>query len=137
MRRSAGWIGGLALLAGIGCADTSLRGPGEVCVRSVQCAPGLGCINGMCSNDTSLLEGGTAVLMDAQMLVDAGDVDAAMIDSGGPVDAGPPFDAGPGMDAGPPRMDAGPPRMDAGPPMMDAGPPDAGPPDAGPPPDAG
>jgi hypothetical protein len=115
-------------LAACGEVPTDL-GPGEACLRTEQCGPGLACSAGMCTTDLTLL-GMNAMVPDAGPAMDgAVGVDAAVPDGGMVgVDAGPRRDAGPaGMDAGPPGMDAGPPGMDAGPPGMDAGAPDAGP----------
>lgn len=116
----------LAALVLVGCArEVGVAGPGERCVRSTECQPGLACVAGACSGDTSGLEGGT--------------LPPARVDAGPPPDGGPPpDDGGPPMDAGPPPVDAGPPPVDSGPLPLDGGPPplDAGPPpvDAGPPP---
>ena len=111
---------GLALVVVFaGCAETSLVPPGGSCFRSTQCEPGFVCIGGVCTNDTSLIEGGVASRMDSSM------VDAEPgLDAGPDVDSGPPMDSGPprpdaGLDSGPPGTDAG---FDSGPPPMDAGP---------------
>ncbi|MDQ3036374.1 MAG: hypothetical protein M3Y87_28510 [Myxococcota bacterium] len=126
---------GLGAIAGCGGTPSNL-GAGEACVRSAQCAPGLACNMGMCTNDLSGFGTGVVPSGDAGVV----EVDAAADDGGVvEIDAGPPVDTDAGttpVDAGPPEMDAGPPEMDAGPPETDAGPPetDAGPPetDAGP-----
>lgn len=127
----------LVVMLLVGCSrEVGAGGPGSPCVRAVQCMPGLACVNGMCSNDLSLLEGGTVPVADAGMMLDAG----APMDAGPGVDGGPRPDGGP-RDGGPPRVDGGPPPVDGGPPPVDAGPPpvDAGPPpvDGGPDVDAG
>ena len=133
------------------CGPSGASGAGESCYRSLECSPGLVCVDQVCTGDPSLLMGMTPTFEDAGVddipLVDADQdtgVDGGPADSGtdsgmdaGPIDAGPtdsgPMDAGPadaGMDSGP--MDAGPvdAGMDSGP--MDAGPMDSGPMDAGP-----
>src|SRR5689334_1658006 len=111
----------LGALLVVGCSSgTSLRGPGESCLRSAECDPGLACVANRCGTDL----GGLAEAGMVPPMMDAGgdaSTDAAMMMM---IDAGPAVDAGPMPDAGPPpMMDAGPPpMMDAGPPpMMDAG----------------
>src|SRR5688500_10533206 len=111
----------LAASALFGCSkNTALRGPGESCLRSIECDLGLACVANRCGMDlTGLAEAGMVppIPMDAAP-IDAGP-DAPGIDTGPPVDSGPMPDTGP-----PPMMDAGPPMPDTGPPpMMDAGPP--------------
>lgn len=134
------------------CASPVENQPaGADCVRSLQCAAGLACIEGVCSDDPSSIGGMVprpedAAVADAAIdedatVADAGDVDAAIVDAGevdaamadaGPIDAGTDagmmdssIDAGPtdaGIDGGP--MDAG---IDGGPTAgIDAGPEDAG-----------
>jgi hypothetical protein len=118
---------GSFLTALFGCSEQpGDLGPGEACLRTVQCGPGLACSAGLCTTDLSLLGMNAMVpdsgpAEDAGMGVDAGDVDAGMVG----------MDAGPRPDAGMVRVDAGEPdagRPDAGPPAE----PDAGGPDAGP-----
>ena len=103
---------------------------GQTCVRSAQCAPGLVCSAGMCTNDLSMfgmgrvpnLDGGP----DTGPPVDAGDdadLDAFMDDTGiAPVDAFvPPVDTGlPPVDAFVPPVDAFVPPVDAFVPPVDA-----------------
>ena len=122
----------LCATAALGCSEgAALRGPGESCLRSIECNPGLACVANRCGTDLGgLAEAGMVPMMP----MDAGPIDA------GP-DVGPGVDAGPGVDSGPPPppMDSGPPPpVDSGPPPVDSGPPpvDSGPPpvDSGPPP---
>jgi len=120
-RHLASW-GTLALLglAGAsGCAAApSNRPAGETCLRASECAPGLACVEGLCSADLGAIGGMLPNL-------EAGAADAmAMAD--GSMD-GPPADGAmdSGMDSGP--VDSG---MDSGP--VDSGPADSGPADSGP-----
>jgi hypothetical protein len=103
---------GSFLTALFGCSEQpGDLGPGEACLRTVQCGPGLACSAGLCTTDLSLLGMN------------------AMVPDSGPGMVG--MDAGPRPDAGMVRVDAGEPdagRPDAGPPAE----PDAGGPDAGP-----
>jgi hypothetical protein len=119
MRAFPGWMGAL-LLAGAGCAGVPQGlGPGEPCTRTAQCAAGLACVQGECSDDLDGL-GGTVPTLDAG-IPPQGDA-APAVDAGTP----PPEDAGtpPPEDAGtPPPEDAGtPPPEDAGTPPEDAAP---------------
>ena len=139
-RHLASW-GTLALLglAGAsGCAAApSNRPAGETCLRASECAPGLACVEGLCSADLgaiggmlpNLEAGAPDAMAMADGSMDGPPADGAM-DSGmdsGPVDSG--MDSGPvdsGMDSGP--VDSG--AADSGP--VDSGPADSGPADSGP-----
>jgi hypothetical protein len=126
LRAFPGWVGAL-LLAGAGCAGVPQElGPGEPCTRTAQCAAGLACVQGECSDDLDGL-GGTVPALDAG-IPPQGDAALAVDADPQPEDAGtpPPEDAGtpPPEDAGtPPPEDAGtPPPGDAGTPPGDAAP---------------
>lgn len=67
---------GLASLAG--CPNAQVNGQeGAACVRLAQCAPGLACVDGMCSTDlTALAEAGVVPILDAGALMDVATPDA-------------------------------------------------------------
>ncbi|MBO6937923.1 MAG: hypothetical protein JJ863_23340 [Deltaproteobacteria bacterium] len=87
-------LGALVSLAfACGGGETGL-GPGETCVRSFECAPGLACVLGTCSSDPTMI-GGT--VPDGGIDVDLG----PQPDMGEPPDMGPQPDLGPPPDLGP------------------------------------
>jgi hypothetical protein len=123
----------LALWGLLGCGSPSTGlVAGEECLRTAQCGPGLACVLGQCSTDLTMLEMNgmipdAGVALDGDVVVDAGELDAATGDAG-MMDAGMRMDAGMG-DAGMMMMDAGMPdagMRDAGIPPMDAGSADGG-----------
>ena len=113
----------LVLVAFTGCdGATTHAGPGESCFRSTECAPGLACVMGACSDDLGPLVDNGMVPVPAADSGPAPD-GAASPDAGGSMDAGPGEpDAGGAVDAGPMITDAGPLPVDAGPVPVDAGP---------------
>lgn len=88
----------LATWALVACAAPQTNQPaGSACIRSTQCAPGLACSGGICTNDLSALaEAGTLPPLDMGVESDG---EVVMEDLGEPVDMGPP----------PPPVDMGPP----------------------------
>jgi len=71
----------------VGCAEAGANGPeGAACIRLAQCAPGLACVEGMCSTDLGpLAEAGLVPVLDAGVMLDAGalpDVAVVDLDSG-------------------------------------------------------
>ena len=89
--------GALVTFSLVACAAPQTNQPaGSACIRSTQCAPGLACSGGICTNDLSALaEAGTLPPLD----MGANDGEIVMEDLGEPVDMGPP----------PPPVDMGPP----------------------------
>lgn len=77
---------GMASLAG--CSNGPLNGQeGAACVRLAQCAPGLACVDGMCTTDlTALAEAGVVPVLDAGALMDVVLVDVATPDAVVPED---------------------------------------------------
>ncbi len=114
-----------------GCSYATNVASGGTCQRTVQCAPGLVCSQGHCTNDLSMFGMGHPTNLDSG-LVDGSRVDSGIVmydtnapDTGiPPVDAyHPPVDAyvPPGVDAYTPPVDAyTPPPVDAYVPPVDA-----------------
>lgn len=53
MLRCSVWVAMLWLAAGTGACSVEEGGAGQDCLRSAECAPGLVCIEGICSDDLS------------------------------------------------------------------------------------
>ena len=114
----------MSLACACGGAEGGL-GPGEACVRSFECAPGLACVLGACSADPSMIGGDVP---DLGIDVDLG----AVADMGSGADMGAEADMGSEPDMGA-RPDLGAPQ-DMFTPEPDMFTPD---PDMGPVPDGG
>lgn len=70
VKRVAVWL----WLASIGgCANAEMNAQeGEACIRLSQCAPGLACVQGMCTTDlAALAEAGMVPILDSGALMDA------------------------------------------------------------------
>jgi hypothetical protein len=104
-----------------GCDAPALVGKGGECISLSECALGLTCVAGHCSDDLTSLEGETPEYEDASVVMDA-ESDAPSEDAG-VGDASAPADAAAPRDASTPRMDSSVP--DASVPR-DASVPDAG-----------
>ncbi len=92
-------LGALASLAFACGGNEAGLGPGEACVRSFECAPGLACVAQVCSGDPSEI-GGEVPTPEVDMGIgDMGDVG----DLGPQPDMGPPPDMGPQPDLGMPE----------------------------------
>jgi hypothetical protein len=87
MRRCSIWVAMLWLASGAGACSVEEGGAGQDCLRSAECAPGLVCIEGVCSDDLSSIANPGEVPMitpeeaDMEPEPDAGPmpVDAAMM----------------------------------------------------------
>ncbi len=91
----------------VACAAPQTNQPaGSACIRSTQCAPGLACSGGVCTNDLSALaEAGTLPPLDMGVETDG---EIVTQDLGDPVDMGPPpppVDMGPAVDMFVPAVD--------------------------------
>ena len=99
--------GALVTWALVACAVPQTNQPaGSACIRSTQCAPGLACSGGICTNDLSALaEAGTLPPLDMGVATDG---EVVIEDLGEPVDTGPPpppIDMGPPVDMSMPPVD--------------------------------
>jgi hypothetical protein len=81
------WVAMLWLASGVGACSVEEAGAGQGCLRSAECAPGLVCIEGVCSDDlSSIADPGevptlTPEEQDTELEPDVGEVtvDAAMM----------------------------------------------------------
>ena len=116
---------GVAIGAPGGCATTDLSNRGGPCTRASDCAAGLACVDGVCSDDLSRLDAGSVPnLLDTGTPPDApGEGGDAPTDA--PGDGKPPADSGdtgtPPTDTGTPPTDTGTPPTDTGTPPTDTG----------------
>ena len=113
-------LAGIVCAALAACGGNDLKGDGEECFGSSECAAGLTCDFGQVPAICSPMQ---TPIPDAMPMVDA---DPAAPDAAiGQPDAAPGTpDAAPALiDATPPMIDATPPTIDATPPLIDATPP--------------
>jgi hypothetical protein len=114
--------GAIASASLAGCSYATNVASGGACQRTVQCAPGLVCSQGHCTNDLSMFGMGHPTNLDGGV-VDGGAVDmgVTMYDTNLPDTAVPPVDAfSPPVDTGTPPVDAFTPPVDAFVPPVDA-----------------
>ena len=102
-------VAGLALAAA--CASQKEGAAGAPCDRASECAPGLVCIDRVCSGDLNKLDGGNVPVFDMGSEAVAADGDEAgevdpdappPPDTGTPIDTGTPPDTKPPPDTAPP-----------------------------------